>query len=127
MSIPFAGLALILGTPERRILATLHGPQYFDFSSIIGWKAFEESVKLFGADHEFTKLVVDLKDKDPDDAFSSIPYEKGFNFLYYLDRLVGREKWDKFIRHVSEEASRVPDRRLMGSEYSISRSSTTRL
>jgi hypothetical protein len=33
-------------------------------------------VKLFGEDHEFTKLVIDLKGKDPDDAFSSIPYEK---------------------------------------------------
>lgn len=36
----------------------------------------EDSVNLFGADHEFTKLVIDLKGKDPDDAFSSIPYEK---------------------------------------------------
>jgi len=33
-------------------------------------------VALFGPDHEFTKLVIDLKGKDPDDAFSSIPYEK---------------------------------------------------
>ncbi|KAA8904412.1 peptidase family M1-domain-containing protein [Sphaerosporella brunnea] len=82
---------------ERRIQAALHGPQYFDFSAIIGWKAFKESVELYGADHEFTKMVIDLTDKDPDDAFSSIPYEKGFNFLYYLDRLVGREKWDSFI------------------------------
>lgn len=36
----------------------------------------EDSVNLFGKDHEFTKLVIDLKGKDPDDAFSSIPYEK---------------------------------------------------
>jgi leukotriene-A4 hydrolase len=36
----------------------------------------EDSVELFGHDHEFTKLVIDLKGKDPDDAFSSIPYEK---------------------------------------------------
>ena len=36
----------------------------------------EDSVNNFGADHEFTKLVIDLKGKDPDDSFSSIPYEK---------------------------------------------------
>lgn len=24
-----------------------------------------------------------------DDAFSSVPYEKGFNFLWYLEQLVG--------------------------------------
>ena len=36
----------------------------------------EDSINQFGHDHEFTKLVIDLKGKDPDDAFSSIPYEK---------------------------------------------------
>ncbi|APA11956.1 hypothetical protein SS1G_05513 [Sclerotinia sclerotiorum 1980 UF-70] len=84
---------------ERRIIAAVHGEAYRDFSSIIGWKALEDSVKLFGEDHEFTKLVVDLKGKDPDDAFSSVPYEKGFHFLYYLERLVGKPTWDKFIPH----------------------------
>ncbi|TEY49950.1 hypothetical protein BOTCAL_0281g00080 [Botryotinia calthae] len=84
---------------ERRIIAAVHGEAYRDFSSIIGWKALEDSVKLYGEDHEFTKLIVDLKGKDPDDAFSSIPYEKGFHFLYYLERLVGKPSWDKFIPH----------------------------
>jgi len=84
---------------ERRIGAALHGPAEFDFSALIGWRALEESVKLFGEDHEFTKLITNLVDQDPDDAFSSIPYEKGFTFLYHLDNSLGREKWDKFIPH----------------------------
>jgi leukotriene-A4 hydrolase len=58
-------------------------------------------VEQFGHDHEFTKLVIDLKGKDPDDAFSSIPYEKGFNFLFYLENLLTKEKFDPFIPHVS--------------------------
>ncbi|EOD43505.1 putative leukotriene a4 hydrolase protein [Neofusicoccum parvum UCRNP2] len=84
---------------ERRIQAAIHGEPHRDFSAIIGWKALQDSVERLGTDHEFTKLIVDLKGKDPDDAFSSIPYEKGFNFLYYLEKLVGKEKWDKFIPH----------------------------
>lgn len=84
---------------ERRIQGALHGEPHFHFSAIIGWKALKESVSLYGDDHPFTRLVVDLNGKDPDDAFSSIPYEKGFNFLYFLDRTIGREKWDKFIPH----------------------------
>ncbi|OJJ50450.1 hypothetical protein ASPZODRAFT_11321 [Penicilliopsis zonata CBS 506.65] len=84
---------------ERRILAALHGEPYRHFSAIIGWKALSDAVEHFGQNHEFTKLVVDLKGKDPDDAFSSIPYEKGFNFLYYLETLVGKAKFDKFIPH----------------------------
>ncbi|KAL8799833.1 MAG: hypothetical protein Q9182_005582 [Xanthomendoza sp. 2 TL-2023] len=82
---------------ERRIQAAVHGEPHRDFSAIIGWKALADSVDEFGADHEFTKLVIDLKGKDPDDAFSSIPYEKGFHFLYHLEKLVGKAKWDTFI------------------------------
>lgn len=41
----------------------------------------------------------DLTGKDPDDAFSSVPYEKGFIFLYYLEKLVGKPKFDEFISH----------------------------
>jgi len=85
---------------ERRIQAAVHGEKFRDFSAIIGWKGLEDSVDMYGKDHEFTKLIVDLKGKDPDDAFSQIPYEKGFTFLYYLEKLVGLEKWDKFIPHV---------------------------
>ena len=58
------------------------------------------STREFGEDHEFTKLVIDLKGKDPDDAFSTVPYEKGFTFLYYLEKQIGIEKFDNFIPHV---------------------------
>ncbi|KAL8657052.1 MAG: hypothetical protein Q9226_002293 [Calogaya cf. arnoldii] len=84
---------------ERRIQAAVHGEPHRDFSAIIGWKALTDSVNEFGDQHEFTQLVIDLKGKDPDDAFSSVPYEKGFHFLYHLEKLLGKEQWDTFIPH----------------------------
>ena len=84
---------------ERRIQAALHGEAARHFSAIIGWKALTDSINNFGEDHEFTKLVIDLKGKDPDDAFSSIPYEKGFTFLFHLENVLGRATFDKFIPH----------------------------
>lgn len=84
---------------ERRIQAAVHGEKFRDFSAIIGWKALSDSVDGYGHEHEYTKLVMDLKGVDPDDSFSSIPYEKGFTFLYSLEKLIGKEKWDKFIPH----------------------------
>lgn len=84
---------------QRRIEAAIHGEPARDFSAILGWKALSDSINEFGEDHEFTKLIPDLKGKDPDDAFSSVPYEKGFTFLYYLEKAIGKEKWDKFIPH----------------------------
>ncbi|KAL5388142.1 hypothetical protein DPSP01_003132 [Paraphaeosphaeria sporulosa] len=84
---------------ERRIAGYLHGEEHRHFSAIIGWKALEDSIKNYGEDHEYTKLVIDLKGKDPDDAFSSIPYEKGFHALYAFELLLGKDKWDTFIPH----------------------------
>ncbi|PSN69214.1 leukotriene A-4 hydrolase [Corynespora cassiicola Philippines] len=87
---------------ERRIQAAVHGEPHRHFSAIIGWKALEDSIEQFGRDHAYTQLVVDLKGQDPDDAFSSIPYEKGFHALYAFELLLGKDKWDKFIPHYFE-------------------------
>ena len=84
---------------ERRLQAAAHGEPYRDFSAVIGWKALQDSVRQFGETHEFTKLVINLKGKDPDDAFSSIPYEKGYTFLSYLEGQVGKDKWNAYIPH----------------------------
>ncbi|CAE7173705.1 hypothetical protein PTNB73_02532 [Pyrenophora teres f. teres] len=84
---------------ERRIAAAIHGEAHRHFSAIIGWKALEQSIENYGADHPYTKLVLDLKGQDPDDAFSSIPYEKGFHALYQFELLLGKDKWDSFIPH----------------------------
>ena len=91
---------------ERRIQAITHGSdKWRDFSAIIGWSALTDSIKHYGENHEFTKLIIDLKGKDPDDAFSSIPYEKGFVFLYYIEKLIGQDKFDTFIPHYFEKWS----------------------
>lgn len=51
-------------------------------------------------------LVLPIKDLDPDDAYSSIAYEKGFNFLMYLERLVGEKEFEAFFQaYIREFAS----------------------
>ncbi|TQS33250.1 hypothetical protein Golomagni_06411, partial [Golovinomyces magnicellulatus] len=84
---------------ERRIVAALHGEAEFHFSAIIGWSGLEDAVEMFGKDHEYTKLIISHDNVDPEDVYSQVADEKGFHFLYYLDRLVGRENFDKFIPH----------------------------
>lgn len=84
---------------ERRIQAEIHGPAEFDFSAITGWKALEDSIQHFGKDHEYTKLIISHDNVDPEDVYSQVAYEKGFHLVYWLDRLVGREHFDKFIPH----------------------------
>jgi hypothetical protein len=50
-------------------------PTVLKLSAEIGWKALRDSVEQMGSG-KFTELVWPLTAEDPDDAFSSIPYEK---------------------------------------------------
>lgn len=75
---------------ERKIVGRLQGEAVLQFQAAQGAASLAEEVARLGPDHNFTRLVPDLSGgEDPDDAFSRIPYEKGFYFLYYLQGLVG--------------------------------------
>jgi leukotriene-A4 hydrolase len=78
---------------ERKILAKMYGESRFSFEALEGRHSMKNSVDAYGCEHCFTQLVPSLDGIDPDDAFSSIPYEKGFNFLNYLQEAVGGAKY----------------------------------
>ncbi|GIL75506.1 hypothetical protein Vretifemale_5282 [Volvox reticuliferus] len=84
---------------ERKILGRLYGPATFQFHAAQGAVKLAAEVERLGADNPYTRLVPDLSGGvDPDDVFSSIPYEKGFYFLYYLQELVGgADVFDPFL------------------------------
>jgi aminopeptidase N len=83
---------------ERRLIEALHGEEAAVLGWAIGEKALEESMQRFGAASPFTRLRTDLLGVDPDEAFSSIPYEKGARFVTLLEREAGRERFDAFMR-----------------------------
>ncbi|KAF8707740.1 Leukotriene A4 hydrolase, C-terminal, partial [Rhizoctonia solani] len=75
---------------ERLLQRALHGPAERDFSYIIGEKAMIDALEEYSDRPKFQRLVIDYGyGDDPDDAYSSVPYEKGSNFLLYLERLLG--------------------------------------
>jgi len=83
---------------ERRILEALHGEEAAALGWAIGQTALEESLARFPAGSPYTLLRTDLAGVDPDDVYSSIPYEKGARFVVTLERAVGRERFDRFLR-----------------------------
>lgn len=83
---------------ERRLLEALHGEEATVLAWAIGEKALEESMERFGAASPLTRLRTELAGTDPDDAFSSIPYEKGSRFVALLERTAGRVRFDRFMR-----------------------------
>jgi leukotriene-A4 hydrolase len=77
---------------ERKIAARVRqSDEYFTLSAQSGLKLLQDEVSLQGGEAGvWTSLVWPLSGgQDPDEAFSSVPYEKGFNLLHYLETLVG--------------------------------------
>jgi aminopeptidase N len=63
---------------------------------VLGLKALREELATRNPKDQW--LAIDLRDRDPEEAFSSVPYEKGRLFLTYLDVKFGRERFDAFLR-----------------------------
>ena len=83
---------------ERRIQEALHGEEAAVLGWALGQKALDQEMERFGPDSPLTRLRTDLKGIDPDDAFSSVPYEKGARLLALIERTAGRERFDRFLR-----------------------------
>src|SRR5262249_35961046 len=51
---------------------------------------------------QVTRVRSRLQGVDPDDAFSQVPYEKGYLFLRALEDAVGRPAFDRFLKRYME-------------------------
>ncbi|CAH1169848.1 unnamed protein product [Phaedon cochleariae] len=89
---------------ERKIQGRLTSPQSQDFDAYTSISELKETIDRLGVDSPLTRLVVDLKGVHPDEAFSTVPYEKGQTFLRWLEaRVGGPEKFEPFLREYFEE------------------------
>ncbi len=83
---------------ERRILEVLDGKPTCALHAALGKKALDADIERLAAqDPQLTRLENDLSGLDPDDVYSSVPYEKGFLFVTRLETAVGRPAFDAFL------------------------------
>ncbi|MFN8549543.1 MAG: M1 family metallopeptidase [Candidatus Eisenbacteria bacterium] len=83
---------------ERRILEALHGEEAATLGWALGENSLEDSLSRLLPRPEWTRLRTDLAGIDPDEAYSTVPYEKGARFLHLLEHQVGRSRFDLFVR-----------------------------
>jgi len=83
---------------ERRILRAIRGEEAAALAWAVGQKDLDDSLARFRDRPELTVLRTHLAGIDPDDAFSSVPYEKGARFVVALERAAGEARWDEFIQ-----------------------------
>jgi leukotriene A-4 hydrolase/aminopeptidase len=83
---------------ERRIQEALNGEAAAVLSWAIGQTALDQELERFGPASPLTCLRMKLQGIDPDDAFSSVPYEKGARLWALVERTAGRATFDKVLR-----------------------------
>ncbi len=83
---------------ERRILEVLEGDDEVALAAAIGRHSLDGEIARFGADSPLTRLETDLAGTDPDEVYSVVPYEKGFLLVVLLERHIGREAFDAFVK-----------------------------
>jgi len=84
---------------EIRIMEALYGKERAEMLALIGRQDLEDELEGFKDSPNDTKLKLDLKDRNPDDGMNSIAYDKGYLFLRTLEKTVGREKFDVFLKN----------------------------
>ncbi|XP_057520950.1 leucine aminopeptidase [Amaranthus tricolor] len=83
---------------ERRIVEVVQGEDIAALNIGIGWKGLNDEMERFKDNMEFTKLKTNQEGVDPDDVYSQVPYEKGFQFLLRIERQIGRPAFDEFLK-----------------------------
>ena len=64
----------------------------------LGYQDMKVTVADLGVTSKDTHLKLDLKGRHPELGLTDIAYEKGAHFLWLIERTVGRERFDVFLR-----------------------------
>jgi len=90
---------------EQRIMEKVYGTAYDEMRQVLAWNDLEKTIAEMKADGLMadTKLKLDLKGRDPDEGLSDVAYDKGRFFLCHLEKIVGKEKWDAFLKQYFKE------------------------
>jgi aminopeptidase N len=81
---------------ENRIMESVYGHDRAMQEQVLGWDSLQDTLKSLPAPD--TRLHLDLQGRDPDDGMNDIAYEKGALFLRTVERTVGRDRFDAWLR-----------------------------
>ena len=95
---------------ERKLSELVFGEDMANLEAEVGVGELMSALEFMKDNQNFTRLSPDFSHIDPDDGFCTIPYEKGFTFLHYLETLVGKENFQKIMqKYVTDFALKSVD------------------
>lgn len=83
---------------ERRIMEALYGKELSEMLAVLGHQSLVQVMDAKGWDHPDTRLKLQLKGRNPDDALTRVAYEKGYLFLRTIESIYGREVLDRILQ-----------------------------
>jgi aminopeptidase N len=81
---------------ENRIMGAVYGDARASMEAVLGLRGLRDDLAKLKPQDQM--LAIDLRNRDPDEVFNEVPYEKGRLFLSFLDAKFGRERFDEFLR-----------------------------
>jgi leukotriene-A4 hydrolase len=81
---------------ERRIVEKVYGVERARMEAVLGRRSLER--EMAGMKPGDQILHIDLKGRDPDEGLTDVPYEKGALFLRHIEQIVGRKRFDAFLK-----------------------------
>ncbi|MBU1621457.1 MAG: M1 family metallopeptidase [Gammaproteobacteria bacterium] len=82
---------------ENRIMEQVFGPERALLERQLSVQDLEND--LLQLDAKDTLLITDYTGRDPDEAFTQVPYVKGMLFLQFLEQRFGRAVFDPFLKN----------------------------
>jgi leukotriene-A4 hydrolase len=83
---------------ERKLDSALLGEDMENLEAIVGNNELVADIKVMGEDSEYTKLSPDYGGNDPDDGFCTVPYEKGYQFLVFIEKKIGKDNFKEVMQ-----------------------------
>lgn len=81
---------------ENRIMEAVYGRDRAMQEQVLGWQSLADT--MAGLPPADTRLKLDLEGRDPDEGLTDVAYEKGAFFLRTIERVVGRERFDAWLK-----------------------------
>jgi len=83
---------------ERKTLALLLGEERAKIEYFTVNISMYNEMLDYGLDHSYSSLFPNIQEDDPENTISLVPYDKGSQFLYYIETLIGEDLMQQMLR-----------------------------
>ena len=88
---------------ERHVSGILYGNDFALVEAQLGNTSLWNAMVDYDLLSSYSSIHPVLKGDNPDHSFSEVPYEKGFQLLWYMQNLLGNETMQEFLQYYINE------------------------